>query len=756
MKKKGLALLLAIALLLTGCASYQESKEKQDTGTGENETASFLPNGQVYVAEWGGSFQYGDLFWPYRLVLGDHVLYYAEVFPEDESKEFRTELYQWKDGEKAESFYTIEDAYGYHLLQDGQGDLYCLYSDRSEKSIEEKPIRLLKLSPDGRLIYDEPVIGEEGEDGGKAVTAHLTDALVTEEGRVCACDSDGTIYFWDEEGKLIRTAEAPKKEIERFSDYGLVNAGENGCYWYTWDGGTLTCYTLSPKDGSIGDGISLFRENIYQAVYDGGTGILIQDQSSLSLYIPGQGEQVKMLQWNSRDIGINSDEIKAIAIEESGELTCLSSGRNGDGYLHQWVSLKPGEETPEGDCTIRLGMISSLTADVEADNMKILLNEFHRLYPDYTVEIVTYDMSRMEFVLDLLKENGPDIIDVSFMDVDMLTDKGILEDMTPYLAASEVVGEEDLLPSVLRAMTVNGKIVRVLDQITIWGNVVAAGTTDGGAWTPEEYLALADRQTPGVYISGFMSSRELFAVAMERGLYSFVDWENRTCHFTDERFIELLEKAAEIGVESTGLEDQGQWKSYHSGQVLMMKAVWLYGVRGLLEMQEAFGEESEFVGYPNYDGTPQYTMYGNYTFGINSASDKKDIAWKLLELILSKDYQEKCRQSEMLSWRYLPAREDVLARECDGAYGLPPGVPVVEKNSYSGEEHSYPNGIPAMTEEEKEELRFVLDNAYVGSPISGVIFEIMQEEVQAYFAGDKTAAEVAEVIQNRVSLYLNE
>lgn len=36
------------------------------------------------------------------------------------------------------------------------------------------------------------------------------------------------------------------------------------------------------------------------------------------------------------------------------------------------------------------------------------------------------------------------------------------------------------------------------------------------------------------------------------------------------------------------------------------------------------------------------------------------------------------------------------------------------------------------------------------------INKIIQEEAQAYFAGDKTAQEAAELIQNRVKLYVSE
>ncbi|MDE7290157.1 MAG: hypothetical protein K2N71_11770, partial [Oscillospiraceae bacterium] len=42
------------------------------------------------------------------------------------------------------------------------------------------------------------------------------------------------------------------------------------------------------------------------------------------------------------------------------------------------------------------------------------------------------------------------------------------------------------------------------------------------------------------------------------------------------------------------------------------------------------------------------------------------------------------------------------------------------------------------------------------SPVGNVIFPILSEETQMYFSGKKSAAEVCEIIQNRLSTYFNE
>lgn len=759
MRKRIWILLLVMVLLSAGCSGQKQDSGKTDIAAGEEAAASFLPEGQIYTAQWGESFQCQDLLASARLVLTERVLYYAQVNRDESSGEFQTELYRWAEGKTAEKLYTLENAYAHHLLSDGQGYLYCIYSDRSEEGAEMSPVRLLKLDLDGEPIYDEPVRADDREDSGEEVTWLLTDAVVTEAGQICACDSDGTVYFFDEAGKWKGTAKASAGGTGLFSDYGLVNAGEAGCYWYTWEQNTLTCQKLSLESGTIGKAESLSMENAYAGIYDGENGILIKSGTSLSLYTPGQGEPAEMLRWSDRAIGVNPVGIENLSMEEDGGLTCLFYRANGNGYLYEWLSLEQGEVLPEADSdsTIRLGVVGSID-EIEMDFLKGVFNEFYKLYPDYNVEVVTYDMGWTEFALDLLKGKGPDLISTQFLDVDMLTDKGILEDLTPYLEVSGKVGTEDLLPSVLRAMTVNGKLVRVIDEIMIWGNIVAAGTTDGGAWTPEEYLALADQQTSGVYMSVYMGNWDLYSDIMNRAMYSYVDWEKRECHFTDGSFARLLERIMEVSVEDTGLSlrDQGEVSYYRSGQVLMVRGEYLHGVRGIWYIKEAFGDEAEFAGYPNYERTPQYEMSARHEWGINSASDKKEIAWALLEMILSKDYQVLCRSSAASSELFLPVRNDVMTEELDGVYDRFGVSAAAVINPYTKEKHYYPDGIPALNEEEKEEIRYVVDNGYIRSPVSGVIHDIASEEVQAFFAGDKTADEVAEIIQNRVSLYLNE
>lgn len=64
--------------------------------------------------------------------------------------------------------------------------------------------------------------------------------------------------------------------------------------------------------------------------------------------------------------------------------------------------------------------------------------------------------------------------------------------------------------------------------------------------------------------------------------------------------------------------------------------------------------------------------------------------------------------------------------------------------------------IYSATDEELKQLRSLIENAEPADLRTPGIYEILQEEAKTFFSGQKTAKEAAEVMQNRVSLYIRE
>ena len=62
----------------------------------------------------------------------------------------------------------------------------------------------------------------------------------------------------------------------------------------------------------------------------------------------------------------------------------------------------------------------------------------------------------------------------------------------------------------------------------------------------------------------------------------------------------------------------------------------------------------------------------------------------------------------------------------------------------------------ALSKEEAEYFSDFIMSVKEISPVDNKILDIISEEVGAFYAGQKSADEVANIIQSRVSLYLSE
>ena len=58
--------------------------------------------------------------------------------------------------------------------------------------------------------------------------------------------------------------------------------------------------------------------------------------------------------------------------------------------------------------------------------------------------------------------------------------------------------------------------------------------------------------------------------------------------------------------------------------------------------------------------------------------------------------------------------------------------------------------------DERDILLEIIDSIDSGLMVDYPIYNIVLEEVEAYFADDKSASEVANIIDSRVQLYMNE
>ena len=145
-----------------------------------------------------------------------------------------------------------------------------------------------------------------------------------------------------------------------------------------------------------------------------------------------------------------------------------------------------------------------------------------------------------------------------------------------------------------------------------------------------------------------------------------------------------------------------------------------------------FHEEIALIGFPVSEGSGSALLdYRN--LAISADSSCKEGAWAFVKYFLSEDYQWE-------SGAGFPIREDVLEEQIKAACD--------------------PNGIYNMesplSEEDAAQYMDFIKSVSQTQLFDQELIEIVTEECQVYFAGEKTAEETAEVIQRRASLYMAE
>lgn len=441
---------------------------------------------------------------------------------------------------------------------------------------------------------------------------------------------------------------------------------------------------------------------------------------------------------------------------------------NSDGTLNpdkynQYLGIEVPELDTSQEVPENVILLGALAKDYELIHRQV--NAFNEAQGDYMVEIQRYE-NRDSMFLDLVRGQGCDLLALMPSGLTILSDKGGLADLAPYLEKSEKVSREDLFNAVLEVGTVGGTLAGIMPGFNVDVILVEKGYTKDGGWTIAEYLALMDKYpdvplTSDVYPQFYIAwlSNDLSALPE-----SFVDWEERTCSFESEAFIQTMEmlksyaeRCQKVKKDSSSTQTTYADRLYERQvQTLRITLAFNEYFSDYRDIKDAFLESYELAGIPNVDGEVRYTITdsANKTvlYSMNAASDKKDGAWLFLEYLLS-EYQE--TMTKTIRSEGFPARRDLVEKLLQEEVEAEVTENYLSQNFYTREM------VPkrgSFTEEDKEHVLYILDHAAPPTTLQagGTFRTIWMEELDAFLMGDKTAAEMAHIIQNRMTTYLSE
>ena len=488
-------------------------------------------------------------------------------------------------------------------------------------------------------------------------------------------------------------------------------------------------------------------------------GILVNSSSGLMEYDLETETATEVMDWLDSDI--NTDYVSYFTALEDGKILALTSDYSGEQTKNEAVFLTktPYSEIPEREI-ITLGVMYT-SQDVNA----AVIN-FNKSNDKYRIQVIDYGSNYSDeeeyqdalarFNNALTSGNGPDIFDINIVNVKMMAQKGVMEDLNPYLEADAELNKEDMFASVLNAFSVNGKLYSIPTSFyiqTVIGKTSEVGDTPG--WTLDELMALMESKPEGTEVFDYATREYILQMCMMYNFDSFINWETGECNLDGEEFVKVLEFANQFESQEDYQydEDAPSTPSKIQDGTLMLLSTSFSSVQDYQMQSAMFGEPITMIGYPTTEGTGS-VISGQNTYAMNAKSKNKEAAWEFLRTFISEDYYE---DNHVWGFPTLISQYDKVNEEyMTPEYYTDENGNQVEQSKGGWGWDDFQIELYAAKQEEVDAMTELINQCDRSYSYDTQLIQIITEEAAPFFEGQKNAQEVADIIQSRVKMYVNE
>ncbi len=510
--------------------------------------------------------------------------------------------------------------------------------------------------------------------------------------------------------------------------------------------------------------------------------------------------------WLDSDIDYNT--ISELYPQADGSFLTIGRGENWDKLILSTLTYVDPAELPEKTvltlaCTYSWEMQRAALAFNRArDTTRVTLVD----YSKYNSEENEWTGATTQLNTDIITGNIPDLLLVdSSLPFQNYVAKGLFTDLYPLLDADPGLSREDLVQSVLKACEVDGRLTSIVPNyniVTLAGPTAAVGEKAG--WTWDEFYAVLEKHPDADPAMSYMDRESVLTLAMMLGGADYIDHDTGTCHFNSDAFVKVLEYAATYPEEfDYDKMDLSEKDMFAQGRLLLSQ-VWFSEFSYMREYVYNMNGPITFKGFPTADGTGGSALSPNIQLAISEACPDKEAAWEFVSYFLSDEYQ---LEGDQAMWS-LPIRTDALQKKAEEAMtpsedsGYVVDMPVVGSVASSTldiaieepleevaeepaadtaddadtliaddgiadddiaevlpeedwiEEEYYWNR--PLTQEEVDQIMELINNTTTLYQWEQGLLDIILEEANAFFAGTRTAAEAADILQNRAQTYISE
>lgn len=772
-----LSLAAVMTVSIAGCSGSdgeQTTNQSQAQST-QDETMEALKNPEyVYVPEYKDMPEGISI---YNSVIKDGFLYSLNYEWDEEAGKQSTFLvkYPLEGGDETKV-----------LLQKPEGD------EESDMSLDS-----IQITSGGELIglqrkWAPSTYDDEWTSTSSLVKIDQTGKIVMENDITAVMEEQGVSYFdgivLDSKDNLYIAADS---SVLLFSSdlkfHGTISVG-GGTYSYinglcqgkdekiyavvmigTDTGSTVSLIELDYDNKTQGASYSNFPTGSGNRCISVGSedDFIISDGTSLYGYSMEKQQSHTVLQWIDSDI--NGQYISGIDTAEDGRILVLIEDWETNENSMALLKKTPASEVVQKQ-VITLGcfypeqelLSVAIKFNRQSDKYRITFRNYFDNSNGWSQELYNDAITNMQNAV--ISGASPDLIELSQLNVQQLANKGALEDLKVYMDKSTTINVSDYFSNLVECYTFNDALVALPRRFyvqTMAGSSKLLGDIQG--WTMKELVEFADRNQ-GKELLRYATKETMLSIMMQFNESAFIDWNTGKCSFDTQEFMDLLEFANRCPQEwDYDPTAPSEMTMLEKGD-LLLSTVYISQFQDLQPYMKALNNEVTFVGFPTVDGKRGNLLSVGELFGISSRSEMKEGAWEFLEYYLAGN-----SDSDRYNYGFSANRKqfDIEAAEAvkiqyytddNGEYILDEEGNPIQMNTGGG--MSYEDGwsieFTVPTQQEVDTIVSIIENARPISAQNEEIMKIINEEVEGFFSGQKPVKDVADIIQRRVQMYVDE
>lgn len=617
---------------------------------------------------------------------------------------------------------------------------------------------------DGSLVWQSELEGLQSEDEWVYVSTMIPEKdgslsmiLMGDAGYKLHVDANGNV------GTRIALSD---EVYDVFSNYQYVLPREDGSVLVVYsdvdDWNKQFLSVFDPETDSFGESKQL-PANFYYGVYTVTAGLtadlLYSDGIGIWTLNAGDEDSVKKMDYINSDMNINYFDYMV----ELDENTFLGTFSEGSRWPYEakagiFTYVKP-EDVPDKKVIVLAGSYIS-------DELRQRVVEFNRSNQEYRITVKNYNSYNSyedyyagytQLNNDIITGNMPDILIAdSNLPVENYIAKGLIADVGKMIDNDEELSKVEFVQNVFDAYSIDGKLYYVIPSFNVRTLIAKTSIVgDRDTWTMDEMLQLKDTLPEGTNMLGDLTRSYFFNMVMQFCGTDFVDVDTGKCDFDSPGFIAVMEFAKTLPeeIEYDDAYWEFNWEAQYRENLTVLSSLYIGSFSNLnYSINGSFGEDVSFIGFPTDSGKGSVVL-ANEAYCISSRSANQDGAWEFIRYYLTDEYQDTLTYG-------LPIQKDNFLAKAQEATQRPYYIDSETGEKIEYDESYYMNGeeipLPPMSQEQVDKIvQFIysVDKLYY---YNESIQNIINDEMESFYVGQKSAEEVAKIIQSRVQVYVDE